>query len=401
MSIFSFGKKEKEELVLIVDIGSASVGVAIATLSREGTPLIHMVAREDMVFQEELNTSRFRKSLTDALSKVMNQLVPVHMPEIIKKTGLSLPVRAYVVFSSPWHASETRTVSSAQDTPFRMTEEMMERIVKREIDSFERTGLPAQIGGAFSVSEKHVMRVALNGYETKEPFGKEARTLDLGIFLSVIPQPVLDDVKGAIEKSYAISKYSFHSFPFVVFDVVRGFATAPDQFLIIDVGGEVTDVSLVADRVLLETATFPVGKRTILRNLSRALQTTPDEALSLIRLTDEKRLSETHTNRIGNALSDTGGLWVSAFEKTLRGIADHAPIPSALFLSADDDLLPYFGSLVKRESFAQFTMTDEPFSIFLLSSAILHDICRFDRSSPRDPFLMLGAAFAGKLFTLS
>lgn len=401
MSIFSFGKKEKKELVLIVDIGSASVGVAIASLSRTETPLIHAIVREDMVFQEELNTVRFRKSLTDALSKTVTTLSRTHMPEVLKKTGCAQPTRAYVVFSSPWHASETRTVSSVQEKPFRMTREMMDRIAKREIDSFERTGIVAEIGGDLSISEKHVMRVALNGYETSNPFGKEARTLDVGIFLSVIPRPVLDDVKQAIGRTFSIQDYSFHSFPFVVFDVVRSFAGVPDKFLIIDVSGEVTDVSLVSDRVLLETTTFPVGKRTILRALASTLSTTPDEALSLIRLTDEKRLSETHTSRIEGALSNAGGLWRSAFEKTLSGIANHASIPSTLFLSADDNLLPYFGSLVKKESFAQFTMTDEPFSIFPLSGAVLHDVCRFEASLSRDPFLMLGAAFAKKLLALS
>ena len=162
-----------------------------------------------------------------------------------------------------------------------------------------------------------------------------------------------------------------------------------------------TDVSVVSDRVLLETATFPVGKRTILRNLSRTLSTTADEALSLIRLSAEKRLSGAVEKRVGKTFLDSDNIWVTSFEKVLAEIATHTGIQSALFVSADDDLLPYFTTLVKREGFAQRTMTDELFSVFPLSSAVLYSVCQFDRESAHDPFLMLESAFASKLFTLS
>ncbi len=400
MSIFSFGKKEKQELALIIDIGSASVGVAIALLSREEKPKIFVVAREDMVFQENLDIPRFRAGMSDALAKTLRTLER-QLPDVLKKTNNIPPSRMYVTFSSPWHASETRTVSSVQDKSFRMTQGILDRIAKREIDSFERTGLAARLGGDLSTIEKHVMRIALNGYETSEPFGKEAKTVDVGIFLSVLSRATLDDVSAVVARVFSVEEKSFHSFPFVAFDVVRGFAGAPDRFLIVDIGGEVTDVSVVSDRVLLETATFPVGKRTILRNLSRTLSTTADEALSLIRLSAEKRLSGAVEKRVGKTFLDSDNIWVTSFEKVLAEIATHTGIQSALFVSADDDLLPYFTTLVKREGFAQRTMTDELFSVFPLSSAVLYSVCQFDRESAHDPFLMLESAFASKLFTLS
>ena len=121
MSILSFGGKEKKELALIIDIGSASVGAAIAVLSREGKPTIFTTIREDMVFQEDLDIARFRTSMRDALAKALRTLERL-LPDVLKKTGGSPPSRVYVTFSSPWHASETRTISSVQDKPFRMTE---------------------------------------------------------------------------------------------------------------------------------------------------------------------------------------------------------------------------------------------------------------------------------------
>ncbi|MEK7134690.1 MAG: hypothetical protein AAB819_03135 [Patescibacteria group bacterium] len=398
MSILSFGGKEKKELALIIDIGSASVGAAIAVLSREGKPTIFTTIREDMVFQEDLDIARFRTSMRDALAKALRTLERL-LPDVLKKTGGSPPSRVYVTFSSPWHASETRTISSVQDKPFRMTEEILNRIVRREVNSFTRTELAARLGEDPSIIEEHVMRIALNGYETREPFGKEAKTLDVGLFLGVISRAILDDVTNETRRVFSAENKSFHSFPFVAFAVVRDFLGAPEKFLIVDVGGEVTDVSVVSDHILSETTTFPVGKRTLLRALSRAFSTTPDEALSLVRLSSEKRLSETTEGRIGKSLSDVGSVWVSAFEKALSGITTRTAIPSSLFISADDDLLPYFEALVKRESFAQYTVTDEMFSVFPLSSAALSGMCQFDRTSGRDPFLIMETAFANKMQT--
>lgn len=400
---FSFfsGSKKGTTLALVIDIGSSSVGTALALFSPTGEkPRVLAGTRTEMVFQEDLNIERFQKAMSDALAESLHEIEKKHVPRVRKIAGTSAPLFAYVVFSSPWHASQTKTISAEQE-PFRMTRDILDRIARREIDTFERAGLTSRLGSDIITIEKHIMHVALNGYETQEPFGKEARTLDVGIFMSVIPRVVIENVEKTITRFFVGVKSSFHSFPFVAFDVLRGFPGAPERFLIIDISGEVTDVSVVSDKILFETATFPFGKRTILRTLSRALSTTPDEALSLIRLSDEKRLSHTHTDRVGKALSDSGDEWVAAFEKTLSGLADRVAIPHKLFLSADDDLLPYFTALVKKEGFAQFTLTDEPFSVFPLSSAALYDLCAFEREAPRDPFLMMESAFAQKLFSLS
>jgi len=397
--MFSFGRKEKEELALIIDIGSASVGAAIVRILPNEKPSIIFVARDEMVFQEDLNIARFRAGMAHSLSNVLKVLLS-HLPKIQEKSKEKSITRAYVTFASPWHASETRTISSEQEKSFRMTREILDRIVRREVESFERAGFATHIGNDLETIERHVMRIALNGYETNNPFGHEARSLHAGIFLSVISRATLDEVSRIIKSIFFVDNISFHSFPFVAFDVVRGFVDAPERFLVVDIGGEVTDVSVVSDRILLETTTFPVGKRTIIRAVSRSLKTTADEALSLIRLSSEKRLSNSIDGRVGKNLFDAGNTWVSSFEAALSQIATRIGIPSTLFLSADDDSLSYFSGLVKRESFTQFTMTDEMFSIFPLSPAALNEFCQFDRTSMRDPFLMMESIFASKMKTL-
>lgn len=399
---FSFfsGAKKNDNLALVIDIGSSSVGSAFVLLNKEQKPHILAASRVDIVFQEEINIDRFRKAMVVALTESVRDLVEDHLPQISRSLGTAVPAYTYVIFSSPWYASQTRTVSTEQEKPFRMTKEVLDRIVRREVDIFERSAEALRMGNDPVIIEKHVMRVALNGYDTSEPFAKEATTLDVALFISVCPEQIMDEVIKAISTFFSRAHISFHSFLFAAFDVLRSLPSTQSRFLIVDIGGEVSDVGSVADQALLETISFPVGKRTILRNLSQALSTTPDEALSLIRLADEKRLSSAHTDRVGKALFDAGGVWVSGFEKILADVADRSAIPNTLFLFADDDVLPFLDVLAKREGLAQFTISDEPFSVLPLSTAALRDICTFEREAVRDSFLMVDAAFVHKIFSL-
>jgi len=397
MSFLSFGGKQNAQPVLIVDIGSASVAAAIAIFTPGKIPTIVAASRAPIAFQEEFDVARFRLSMLDAVGTACGNV----SRELTTRSGnKNLPRKAFVIFGSPWYASQTRIVSSTQSAPFRMTPVVLDRLTKREVDLFLKGGDGGARGADARLMEQHMIRIALNGYETNEPFGKEATSLTATLFISLCSQAVSERVAATIKKTFYSDTIEFHSFPFAAYDTIKNMKSAPDYFLHVDMGGEITDISLVERDALLETATFPIGKRTILRELAKSLKTTTNEALSLVRLANESRLSASHQDKVGKTLTDISATWVSQFEQALAGMAGKNSIPATVFVSSDDDVLDYCVALVKKESFAQYTITDEPFNVIPLSAATLHESCAHARDVVRDPFLMMDTIFANRLLTL-
>ena len=88
-----------------------------------------------------------------------------------------------------------------------------------------------------SVMEKRLIQVKLNGYETSEPHGKKARSIEAALFVSVSPKELLKDIAGEIRRTYVVSEVEFSSFSLVAFDVLRNIAHHADNFLFLDISG--------------------------------------------------------------------------------------------------------------------------------------------------------------------
>lgn len=399
---FSFfpRNKKKEELILVCDVGSASAGCALVAVSPDAKSKILFDARADMVFQEELDLARFQdavvKAVGDAAASVLKKGIP-HLA--FTRFGMNrVPKKIFCVLSSPWYATQTRVREEKRAEPFRITEKIINDLIESEIEAFKKSPDVARIIGQedILVIEKKAIQVKLNGYATRIPVGKEGHNINVAVLVSAVPRKIATRIADAIRGVFHSRDVIFSSFALAAFDVMRSVPNMPHSFLFLDISGELSDVSLVKDGVLLETITFPVGKKTILRSLATDLNVTAGEAFSLLRLSYEGRASAAHTQKIETALMRAGGEWMDAFRGALLRISRDIAIPGAVYFTSDHDLEDWFAKLIIKDEFRQFTMTDEPFSAIAVNAAFLHEMCTFDQRAGRDPFLMIGSIFANR-----
>jgi cell division ATPase FtsA len=92
----------------------------------------------------------------------------------------------------------------------------------------------------------------LNGYETPKPLNQKAKELTMAIFVSVSGEQVLKKIENTIAKHFYFRQIKFSSFAMASFAVVRDMH-AQENFLLINVGGEVTDISMVKKNTLQES----------------------------------------------------------------------------------------------------------------------------------------------------
>lgn len=386
-----FTHSSRETTVAVFDIGSASVGGAIIRFREGEKPLILWSGRESMVFQQDLNFGRFLSSMLESLGKVAKAM---------HESGVGTVRNFFCVLSSPWYASQTRVVKMRRDAPEPVTRRSVTELVRREIDRFKAANIEkyARVGEEeMEIMETHTIQIKLNGYPTAHPYGTLARSMEMSLYISMAPRRVLDSVRARIGAVMDIKKMQFGSFSLVAFSTIRDMFAHKNNFLFMDISGEVSDISLVKGNVLLETASFPLGKNFLLRRIASGINTVPEEAITLLTLSREGKTTENVRGRVEGILRDSRAEWIRSLKQALGSLSDDLSLPDDLFFTSDPDVAPWFSDCLMTPELGEYTGTGLPFEVVFLDDATFKNFTTADPKISRDSFLMLESVFADRI----
>jgi len=389
MEIFSRQKKEKK-LVLVFDIGSSSVGGSLFEIEKSGIPKILEVFREPIIFREKVDIDQFLFLTIKSLEIVASKLC---------LKGIGKPSQIFCILSSPWYVSSTRIIKFEKNTPFLFTSKLAEDLIKKEIALFKEEHL-AQFShpeNKIKLIEFKNIKIMLNGYETSNPLDKKIEKLEIIIFLSISGDLILKQIEKTILKHFHVEEnIKFFSFIMALFSITRDLFSHEDNFLLVDIGGEVTDISMVKKNALGSSVSFPLGRNFIIRKVADNLHCTLSEAKSFISLYKDGHAVESTFKKIEPVMSRIKTEWLKEFEKSLINISDDFSIPSTIFITIDPDLIDFFSKIIKNEQFSQYNLTDSGFKIIFLDSKIFHEIVTFKDGVNRDLFLTLESIFINR-----
>ena len=382
MGIFSSLKKKKSERVLLGSIGSATVVGAFISIEA-GITTVTATVSTDIAALSDLSLSQFEKEMEKALRQTLGSLAKLHSPA---------PDRTVVYFSSPWYASQVRIAKMSRPSPFVVTKTVLSDMIARELKAFEDEEIAGSRGGKESLRaiESKVIQVKLNGYPTAEPANLSASELEISIFLSVAQERTLKGVEEIITNEYH-SPIVFSSFLSASFIVVRDFFPHESDYLLVEVGGEVTDVTLVRESALIQSASVPLGSNFILRRLSTGLKRSVSESVSLCTLYLEDKVEASIKDACARILTEAKDEWLQSFQKVLFSVSNELSIPDTVLLSVGTDIAPWFIDTIRREKFNQYALTEKEFKVIVLNAEIFHESLSFAPGVPRNPCIIIEA----------
>ncbi len=388
MGIFS-KTKEKDELVLVFDVGSSSVGGALFWMQQSGIPKIVFSVREPIVLEKKINIDRFLLFTTKSLNIVASQ---------IHQAGLGAPSKIFCVLSSPWYVSQTRVISLEKNTPFVFTSKLADELIKKETSLFEDEYSAKYLHAGNSVRsiELKNIKTMLNGYETAKPLNQKTKQLEMTIFVSISPEQVLGKIEETIKKHFNFKQIKFSSFVLASFAVVRDMSMHQDNFLLIDIGGEVTDIAMVKKNILRESISFPVGRNFMIRGATSALDCTFAEAQSFISLFQNGHAADTTKKKLQPIIDKLKTEWLKKFQESLANISNDVSIPATIYMTVDPDLADFFSQIIKNEQLNQYTLTDSKFQVVFLNTAVFHGVATFEENIIRDPFLIIDSIYINR-----
>lgn len=391
MGIFS-GLKAKEELMLVFNVGSSSVGGALFVAQKSGIPKIIFSVCEPIALEKKVDIDRFLFLTAQSLEIAANK---------IYKAGLGAPSKIFCVLSSPWYISQTRTINLKKNTSFVFTSKLADDLIKKEVNSFEEEHLIKKINageGVRTIELKNI-KTMLNGYETSMPLNQKAKELEITIFVSVSRGKVLKSIEDTIGKFFHFKRIQFSSFAMASFTIVRDLYAHQENFLLIDIGGEVTDICMVKKSMLRESISFPLGRNFFTRGVAAGFNCTLDEASSLISLFKDGHAEESTNKKLAPVINQLRKDWLKQFQESLANLSNDISIPAAIYMATYKDLADFFSETIKNEQFNQYTLTESKFEVTFLSAELLHDIAVFENETIRESFLIIDSIYINRFLT--
>jgi len=383
MSFSLFGSKSHEEKIsLVLDIGSASVGAALILLKKKKTPKVLYSTRIPITIPEVVEEHDFTRLMASFVEKALAQVTTkgITTPNFtdLKKKDIQEVV---CVFASPWFACETKLVKISEEKQIALTQKYVRELVKKETDIFTKK---MGIEGAAEVIEEKIINTKLNGYLTSEPYNKKANDIELNLFLGLVPKKIIDLVEKKIEKVLHPKEIIHHSFSLIAYRTVTDLFPADSNSIIFDVTGEVTDISVIEDDVVTQTASVPFGRNTLVRRIAEEKKATNDIALSLLHLYSTEKAETKLYTEIDAIIADSRTKWKDEILKVIPALEE-----KTVFITADEDVAPIF---------KKYITVSDPRKIVVLNAKHFEGLVDTPRNTQEDVFISTATVFINNMY---
>lgn len=384
-----FWNKKQTPLFLVCDVGSSSVGLALVQKKNEKQNII-FANRIPVSIQDSFDQEKLESHMVLFFEEAIKNLQDTLSFSLGRWKGERIE-RAILVFSSPWYVSKTLTTIIEKEKPFLLDSEAIGELLQDEEKKFEKEVIfgskPNLKGRDIHMIERELMKTKLNGYETQKPVLKHAKYAELSLYMSLVPHALVEKMKNLLHDRLHIYSFKMSTFPFVSFMAMRRILPNDSEYILVDIAGEVTDISIVREDVLVSSESFSFGRNEILRDVSTKLGLPMELAISSLSLWSEGALDSEFNTQINVLLDNKLNEWVNLFRKTLMAMDKRKPAILKIFVSVDEDMGQIFFNKLKGD------MLSNPHQIFLLSNEILNRFVSYEKHVLHDPFLSFETLF--------
>lgn len=370
-----FFKKNRTELSLAIDIESNSVSAGLFETSKNGMPKFMYVANEFFRFSNVLSAAKLLSSMARSLDLVLLHTLKYGLSHLNAQGKDKYIIgRVAVSVSSPWHISEIKTISLTKEIPFIVTESQIKNMVSAEEKDFEsRFGSNKGANKSeLELIDRKIVTAYLNDYQTETPFGKKASKLEIVLFTSISERRVMAKIRDTVARHFPNREPFFHNFILVAFAGIRDVFPESDNFILVQIGGEVTDIAIAKAGKLAEVVSFPLGHSILVRSLDMVCKNSPScELETLIKLFHEDKVKDPHRGKIKFALADAKLKWTDAFNEALSNFSGETFLPKNIFLICGGEYGKLFEDFLKTVNYSRFTLLSESFKVTFLGDDMI------------------------------
>lgn len=340
MSFFSklFGSARAQSLVLI-DISAGSVAGGYARY-QEGAPPILLYSRRLPI--EIQGNEPHERAMLRALGALGSALISEGAPILMRHTGSGSADTVFFSVDAPWQETKVRTESFERKTPFTFTKSMV-------ATALEKTSItvPEKV-----LADESVIGTTLNGYETREPYGKKVTRATIIVLTSFIDARVSEGIVQTLRGLFHTRSIFSIAGSSLRYQAMRAAFPHERNALIFDIIGPLFSIALVRKGFLVAVTETP-------------------ESISV----------------------KSAGRWTEKVVNELTQLAERYPLPRTIFLLAQEQDIPSLEEALTAVRLGGLWLSDNPPRIVSVMPSHLSEFVQQAASASPDLSLLLMALY--------
>ena len=336
-------KTDNIQHYILFDINSSTIGVLVfeKMIDEKGKKTIYhqvFTKRKEITGGYELDAKVF---LGRTLSTFGELAGLAH-----KYSGNEI-AEIYINIASPWVSSQKRIVHFEKGKEFIFTKEIADSIIEKELkESLKRTH-DFREQGDLAIIERRTVDVFLNGYSAKNPYGVLTQDVDIHSLISVMSKTTKDAFSHVVEKAFH-QEPTYFSNIFMNYEAIVSLFPHENNITVMDVSGEMTEISLIVDDHLRKVGTIPVGSRAVVQHLGENLNIPFVKAESLIQMYNENHLDEQYRQTIEKVMKESFYVWFKPLYSFLDEVSMEYLIPETISLLTPEKMQGWFNEWVLK-----------------------------------------------------
>ena len=230
----------------------------------------------------------------------------------------------------------------------------------------------------------------MNGYVVSNPINKKTRSVEMDMILTIASKKCIESVESVMQSAFHGIPFYFSSAMSSVYLTVRDKYHDTDSFMVVDVGGEVTDISIILDGIPKNIISFPFGRQTFFRHLKKWLNKDIHEVASLFSMYQEGTLDSKERIKMEKALNPIKKIWAEHLIDAIGTIPEPKIIPSAVFMLMNKDVHSWFFSLFSEKNTDLSELFKNEYEVVGLMGPDFLGYCKVE-DGPCDPMIMMEA----------
>jgi len=332
-----FHKKEKgKESVVLIDLSAESVAGAYVYLEEGKAPAILYARRLPI----EIRTDEpHEDALLRALKILGEELIREGAPTLLRATGSGRSDTVLVSIDTPWEETRVRTEKFEREKPFVLTKSMVTTAMEKS-----NAVVPGKV-----LADESIIGTILNGYETKNPYGKKVHRASIIVLTSLIDAQIAHGITTILKELFHTKHILSIAGSSLRYQAMRKSFQHEHDALILDVTGSSISIALVRKDLFIALA------------------------------------------EVSNAADDRP--WIQKVMNEFATLAEKYPLPRIIFLLAREVEIESFRKMLSEEKFEKLWLSDTPPKIVPVLASHLASSVRQVTMTPLDLQLLLMALF--------
>jgi hypothetical protein len=319
---------------VLFDIGSASIGAGIVTYEH-GEIKVLWNSRIEYGYQSVDDFERYTHTMYATLleigMKVKGEGLSV-VKQSLKRFHMN-DVRVFCVLGAPWFYGAVEYVEEKKDKPFQITPTTLDALIDTGYEAMlqkKNTQMWQEVMGESEILETYINQVKVRGYAVKQYMNQTVKEVEARIYISLTPQAVKAHVREVLEKLFPNHDTDFVSSTHILSGKSYTQHTQ-ERILLVEVGGEMTNVSLLQYGTACTTTTFSHGTNHVLRAITPKA-TNAKEARGPVTVMLKKLASAKSFDEIPEALEAPMEAWHNGFVHALGTVSGGVTPPRTVAL---------------------------------------------------------------------